>query len=100
MPKIRIPGPWQEHTGGESLVEVSGQTVGAALDDLVGKYPQLGELMFVNGSLRSATDESVNVLLGKFDFRELDGPQTAVAPDETLIVLRTWPAAMSGPQGG
>jgi molybdopterin converting factor small subunit len=100
MPKIRIPDPWQTHTGGEALVEVSGQTVGAALDDLITQYPELAPEIFADGEVRSGTQESVNVLVGKFDFRELEGPSTTVQPSDTLIVLRTWPAAMSGPQGG
>lgn len=100
MPKIRIPAPWQPHTGGEAIVEVDGETVGAALENLVSQYPDLRGEMFDNGELRTGTSESVNVLLGKYDFRELDGPQTDVGPSDTLLVLRTWPAAMSGPQGG
>ncbi len=100
MPKVRIPAPWQSLTGGKASVEVSGETVGAALEDLAGRYPELASEMFDDGQLRAGTSESVNVLLGKFDYRELDGPETAVGPSDTLLVLRTWPAAMSGPQAG
>jgi len=100
MPKIRIPEPWRKHTGGEALVEVPGQTAGAALDALTASYPELRSLMFENGDLISGTSESVNVLLGKYDYRELDGANTALSAENKLVILRSWPAAMSGPQGG
>ena len=100
MPKIRIPEPWRKHAGGEALVEVSGQTVGAALNALTSQYPDLRDKLFANGEPITGTNESVNVLLGKYDYRELDGANTAVSPTDKLVILRTWPAAMSGPQGG
>ena len=100
MPKIRIPKPWRKHTGGEMHVEVSGQTVGAALDALTSSYPDLREHLFNNGNLKTGTDVSVNVLLGKHDYRELEGADTPVSASDKLVILRTWPAAMSGPQTG
>ena len=100
MPKIRIPEPWRKYTGGEALVEVSGQTAGAALDTLTATYPELRGLMFENGDLITGTRESVNVLLGKYDYRELDGANTPVSAADKLVILRSYPAAMSGPQGG
>jgi len=100
MPKIRIPEPWRKHTGGEALVEVSGETVGPTIDALTSKHPELRNLLFDNGDCISGTGESVNVLLGMRDFRELDGANTPVSPADKLMILRTWPAAMSGPQGG
>ena len=100
MPKIRIPEPWRKHTNDEALVEVSGKTVGAALDALTTKYPDLRGQLFDNGKLKTETGESVNVLLGKYDYRELDGADTPVEPADKLVILRTWAAAMSGPQGG
>ena len=99
MPKIRIPEPWRKHTDGDALVEVSGETVGAALDALTSQHPDLRSQLFDNGDLIAGTGESVNVLLGKYDFRELDGANTPVSPSDKLMILRTWPAAMSGPQG-
>ena len=101
MPQIRVSKPLQKHTGDQVLVEVSGATAGAALDDLIKRYPGVEQDLYdASGNLISGTDESVNVLLGKYDIRELEGADTPVTTSDKLIILRTWPAAISGPQGG
>jgi len=101
MPQIRVPKTFRESTGGETLVEVSGATVGEALDDFIGKYPDLRDDLYdASGNLKTGTDESVNVLLGKYDYRELGGADTPVSAGDKLLILRTWPAAISGPSSG
>ncbi len=100
MPKFRIPEPWRKHTDNQAMVEVSGRTAGDALNALTEAYPDLRDLMFDNGKLITGTDQSVNIILGKYDFRELNGTDTPVSEEDRLLILRSWPAAMSGPQGG
>jgi molybdopterin converting factor small subunit len=99
MPTIRIPKPFRRHTGGEANVPAAGSTVGEALDELLQRYPALRSRIYDdNGNLITSTDESVNVLLNKHDVRELKGNDTPLNESARLIVLRTWPAAISGGQ--
>jgi molybdopterin converting factor small subunit len=80
--KIEIPTPLREQSGGNAEVEVSGETVGAALADLVKKYPALEPKLFVNGKLRPY----INVFLNNEDIRYLDEMDTAVA-DGVIVAL-------------
>ena len=83
MTTIRIPTPLRPYTGGQSKVAVSGGTVGAALDDLTGQHPELRQHLFEGDNLRSF----VNIYLNKEDVRQLDGRQTVVKDDDTLMII-------------
>lgn len=97
MPTVRIPKPFRQYTGGEAHVPADGSTVGQALDHLLQQYPDLRQRLYDdNGELITTTHESVNILLNKFDIRELNGPDTQLSESDRLMILRTWPAAISG----
>ena len=64
-------------------VAVSGETVGAALNDLTYQHPDLRQHLFEGDNLRSF----VNVYLNKEDVRQLDGPDTAVTDSDTLMII-------------
>ncbi|RMF78872.1 MAG: molybdopterin synthase sulfur carrier subunit [Chloroflexi bacterium] len=97
MPVIRIPPPFRNHTGGKAEVKVSSATAGEALDALLQRHPTLrDELYDADGNLITTTSESINVLLGKYDIRELQGRDTPLDESSRLMILRTWPAAISG----
>ncbi len=83
MTTIRIPTPLRPYTGGQSQVAVSGSTVGAALEDLTGRHPDLRRHLFEGDNLRSF----VNIYLNKEDVRQLDGKDTAVQEDDTLMII-------------
>ena len=83
MTTIRIPTPLRPYTGGQSKVAVSGGTVGAALDDLTGQHPDLRQHLFEGDNLRSF----VNIYLNKEDVRQLDGRETVVEDDDTLMII-------------
>lgn len=83
MTTIRIPTPLRPYTGGQSRVDVSGGTVGAALDDLTGQHPDLRQHLFEGDQLRSF----VNIYLNKEDVRQLNGQDTAVKDDDTLMII-------------
>jgi molybdopterin synthase sulfur carrier subunit len=84
MATVRIPPVLRTHVGQAKQVEASGATVGALVDDLVGRYPGLREqLLTADGSLH----RFVNVYLNGQDVRYLDGADTPVADVDTLIVL-------------
>jgi hypothetical protein len=46
MPTLRIPTPLRAYTGGESELEVSGDTVGDALEELTARHPDLLQHIF------------------------------------------------------
>lgn len=83
MATIRIPTPLRPYSGGASAVAVNGTTVGEALRDLTQQHPQLRTHLYDGDELRSF----VNVYLNKEDVRGLQGAQTAVADDDTLMII-------------
>jgi len=83
MTTIRIPTPLRPYAGGQSKVAVSGGTVGAALDDLTVQHPDLRQHLFEGNNLRSF----VNIYLNKEDVRQLDGQETTINEDDTLMII-------------
>lgn len=83
MPTIRIPTPLRPYAGNNTTVAVTGTTVGAALDSLTETYPELRQHLFEGEVLRSF----VNVFLNQEDVRYLDGPETALAEGDTLLII-------------
>ena len=83
MATIRIPTPLRPYVGGQTTVNVAGDSVGDALDDLTRQYPDVRNHLFEGETLRSF----VNVYLNKEDIRALDGPQTALQPDDALMII-------------
>ena len=82
---IHIPTPLRTYTGGQQTVSVPGATVGEALEQLTGAYPDLRQHLFTgDGKLRSF----VNVYLNDDDIRYL--PQKEDSPaaenDELTII--------------
>lgn len=83
MASIKIPTPLRAYTGNQSQVEVNGETVGAALNDLIAQYPDLTQHIFNEGQLRNF----VNVFLGDEDVRFLDGMETPIEGDANLRII-------------
>jgi molybdopterin converting factor small subunit len=84
MSSVRVPTPLRPYAEGLKTVEVDGATVGAALQDLALRYPQLRAHLFdEGGSLRSF----VHVFLGDQDVRELSGEATPVRKDDQLLLV-------------
>jgi len=83
MATIRIPTPLRPYSGGNSSVAVSGDNVGAALNDLTQQYPDLRQHLFEGEQLRSF----VNVYLNQEDVRYLEGAETAVSENDTLMII-------------
>jgi adenylyltransferase/sulfurtransferase len=82
--KILIPTPLRLYTGGQSAVEVTAQTAGEALSDLVAQFPDLGKHLFAeNGKLRSF----VNVYVNEEDIRYLKQDATPVKGDDTIMIV-------------
>lgn len=83
MATIRIPTPLRPYSGGNSAVAVDGATVGEALADLTRQHPQLHTHLYDGNELRSF----VNVYLNKEDVRGLQGVQTAITANDTLMII-------------
>ena len=84
MATIRIPTPLRPYTEGQAEVPVAGETVGAALGDLTGRYPKLRQHLYGDtGDLRSF----VNVYLNQSDIRELRGADTPLAESDRLMIV-------------
>ncbi len=83
MTRIRIPPTLRAEVGGVRELEARGETVADVIDDLVERYPALRSQLFQNGGLGSF----VNVYLGGEDVRTLDGLETPVRENSTVILL-------------
>jgi sulfur-carrier protein len=80
---VRIPPVLRENTGGSRTVEVAGATVSQALDDLFAQHPSLRDRVTEDGALSGF----INVYVNDRDVRYRDGLDTAVGPDDTIILL-------------
>ena len=87
--RIHIPTPMRQHTEGQAVVESSGSTVQATLDNLGQKYPGIVQRLFDNGQVR----RFVNVYLNDEDIRYLDNLGTAVKDGDELSIV---PAVAGG----
>ena len=84
MATIHIPTPLRPYTGGEASVEVEGDTVATALNNLTTTHAGLARhLRDDAGKLRSF----VNVYLGEDDIRFLDGEDTALEATAVLTIV-------------
>lgn len=93
MPSVRVPPVLRQHTGGAAEVSVSGERVGVVLEALVSQHPDTKEQIFSDdGEL----NRFVNVYLNDEDVRVLDGLDTAVSENDTIMIL---PAMAGGSTG-
>jgi molybdopterin converting factor small subunit len=83
MTTIRIPTPLRPYTNGQSSVQVTGDSVSAVLSDLTSQHPDLRQHLYEDDKLRSF----VNVFLNEEDVRYLDGVETAVSDNDTLMIV-------------
>ena len=83
MALISIPTPLRVYAGDNAEINVSGGTVGEALQDLTAQFPDLSQHLYKDGELRSF----VNVFLGEEDIRYLDGAQTELGESDKLRII-------------
>jgi len=87
--RVHIPTPLRQHTQGQAVVEATGTTVQAVLDDLGGKFPGISQRLFEKGQVR----RFVNVYLNDEDIRYLDNLATPVKDGDELAII---PAVAGG----
>ena len=84
MPLIKVPPVLRASTGGEKEVSADGSNVGEVLHALAEAHPETkGQLFGEDGTL----NRYVNVYLNDEDVRVLDGLETPVSADDTLVIL-------------
>jgi molybdopterin converting factor small subunit len=83
MANIKIPTPLRAFTENQAQVVVSGETVGAALNDLTRRYPELRQHLYEGDRLRNF----VNVFIGEEDVRFLDGLETEIDADTNMRII-------------
>jgi sulfur-carrier protein len=86
---VKIPTQLRAATGGESEVEVSGTTVGEALDAVFAAHTELRERITEDGTLR----RFVNVYVSGEDIRFQQGLETAINEGDEVTIL---PAVAGG----
>jgi molybdopterin converting factor small subunit len=91
--KVQIPAPMRQHTDGKTLVEATGATVAAVLENVGAQYPALTGRLFDNGQVR----RFVNLYLNNEDIRYLDNLATPVKDGDELAII---PAVAGGSSEG
>jgi MoaD family protein len=86
---VKIPTQLRAATGGQSEVEVSGGTVGEALDAVFDAHTELRERITEGGTLR----RFVNVYVSGEDIRFQQGLETAINEGDEVTIL---PAVAGG----
>ncbi|MFN4259726.1 MAG: MoaD/ThiS family protein [Gemmataceae bacterium] len=87
--KVHIPTPMRQHTEGKAVVEASGGSVQAVLDDLGRQYPEITKRVMENGQVR----RFINLYLNDEDIRYLDSLTTSVKDGDELSII---PAVAGG----
>ena len=81
---INIPSPLRAYTAGNASVELQGNSVAEALQNLTSLYPQLQKhLRDGSGKLRSF----VNIYLGDEDIRSLEFEETVLEAGDELSII-------------
>ena len=84
MATIKIPPVLRGSVGGEKEVQASGRDVGEVLRALAAQHPATESQLF---SEDGELNRYVNVYLNDEDVRVLEGLDTAVGPDDTIVIL-------------
>jgi sulfur-carrier protein len=84
MATVRIPPVLRPAVGGEKELRADGASVGEILQSVVESHPDTESQLFApDGGL----NRYVNVYLNDEDVRVLDGLETQVGSDDTLVIL-------------
>ncbi len=84
MTILRIPSPLRAYADGAKQIEIRGDNVGQALDELIALYPALKNHLFGDdGELRAF----VNLFLNDEDVRYLQGKDTPLGDGDRLMII-------------
>jgi molybdopterin converting factor small subunit len=89
MNAVIVPTPFRPFTDDQKVVEIDGDTVGAVLENLTLRYPQLRQHLYDDdGRLHPF----VNIFVRESEIRSLQGVDTPLTGGERVIIA----AAISG----
>ena len=84
MSKIHIPTPLRQYVGKQASVDVTGSTVGEAMNALVSQHPELRKHLYTeDGKLRAF----VNLYLNDEDIRYLQKEATALKDGDNISIV-------------
>ena len=84
MSTLKIPTPLRPYADGQSKIEIQGDTVAKALNQLVDDYPDIRQhIMNGNGELRPF----VNLFLNGENVKDLQGGATPLGKDDRLMLI-------------
>ena len=84
MPVLKIPTPLRPYAEGQSALEFSAETVNEIMQKAVARYPELKKHLYGDDQeLRPF----VNLFLGDENIQELQGLETELAEDDTLLII-------------
>jgi MoaD family protein len=84
MSKIHIPTPLRQYVGKQATIEVSGATVGEAMNALVAQHPDLKKHLYTEeGKLRAF----VNLYVNDEDIRYLQKEATALKDGDSISIV-------------
>jgi len=83
MATVRLAPVLRASAGGAKQVSAEGSTLGEALSDLYQRFPALKEQIQPGEEI----SRFINVYINDQDVRYLQGLQTNVAPNDTIILL-------------
>lgn len=96
MPTIKIPTPLRPYTNGQSQIKLKGENVQQLLREAVEQYPDLEKHLYgENDQLRPF----VNLFLKETNIRELQGLETSLAEDDTLLLIPSIAGGVPFPAG-
>lgn len=84
MVTIFIPTPLRKFTDGKSSIEVSADSVIAAVENLAVQFPSLRQHLFdADNSIR----RFVRIYVGEEDINQLEGANTSLKPGDKLSII-------------
>lgn len=84
MANVRLAPVLRASAGGAKQVSAQGDTLQEVLNDLYGRYPALKEQI---ASEENGLSRYINVYVNDQDVRFLQGLDTSVGPNDTVILL-------------
>jgi molybdopterin converting factor small subunit len=84
MAQIKIPTPLRKFTNNEKTLITNAKTVGEAMNNIAGVYPELGKQMIdENGKIK----RFIRIYLGDEDIKTLNDEATAVNNESVVSII-------------
>ena len=84
MPTLKIPTPLRPYANGESVITLPGDTISDVMSALVDRHPGLKKHLFND---EEQLRPFVNLFLGEDNINQLDGLDTPLKDDDTLLII-------------